>query len=93
MTQATFGEFEDGKVYLDSVVAKKWGKSLSLTRQLLTDNFDCADLGNGVLAISGLYLRLGIERMAQAPKAAADADGHSPRSITRRRAKSAAVEG
>lgn len=63
----TFGEFEDGKTYTVEQVAKKWGKSIVDTRQILIDNFHVANFGGGFLLASGTSLRLDVERLSASP--------------------------
>lgn len=81
----TFGEFEDSKLYSVEAIAKKWGRSEKETRRILVDNFHIAQFGNLIL-VSGLSLRLDVERMAQSPQARGDS-GELPSEPHMRRKK------
>ena len=86
MSEQTFGEFLTDRVYVDQVIASKWGKSLRETRAILRDNFSVCELGAGVLLISGRNLMAGIERMSQSPEVLDEA-GNTPRELHKRRKK------
>lgn len=85
MSDQTFGEFEDSKLYTSEAIAKKWGRSEKETRRILVDNFHIAQFGNLIL-VSGLSLRLDVERMARSPQAQSE-DGELPTEPHMRRVK------
>ena len=78
----TYGEISDSKTYTHKQIAKLWGVSERVTKEMLLDNFHCVRIGN-LLLVSGLSIRLDVERLSQSPKM--DENGHLPAEAQRRK--------
>lgn len=60
-----FGCINDQAVYTAETVAKLIGRNVKFTKQLLRDNFEITDFGGGLILVSGVNLRLGVERLSR----------------------------
>jgi len=66
MAKDSFGPIEDGVTYTHQQIGKVIGRSDRWVKDFIkNNNVRCADLGNGLMVVSGRLWRLAIEKLSQ----------------------------
>jgi len=65
MARESFGVIDDDRTYTHEQIAAILGRSDRWAKEFVRDNVSHADLGNGLLMVSGRRWRLAIERLSR----------------------------
>ncbi len=64
MAKESFGVIDDDRTYTHEQIAAILGRNTRWAKEFIRDNVSFADLGNGLLMVSGRRWRLAIEALS-----------------------------